>query len=125
MAITTLPIGKPYNYTYGAGNVVNRQINFEKEAGIDTIKARISTLPEKYLVTTVNDIIVKVWGAWGNRDARLSDLSVVQQNRVFDNLSRGRMEITRNDTTGGLIIYLPLRKSSFFAKNTKKNERAT
>ncbi|KKL93136.1 hypothetical protein LCGC14_1877720, partial [marine sediment metagenome] len=76
-------------------------------------------------VTTVNDIIVKVWGAWGNRDARLSDLSVVQQNRVFDNLSRGRMEITRNDTTGGLIIYLPLRKSSFFAKNTKKNERAT
>ena len=103
MAITTLPIGKPYDYTYGAGNVVNRRIKFEREAGRpDTIKAHIITLPGNDPVTTVNDIIVKVLGAWENRDARLSDLSMEQQDSIFLTLSARDIKVSNTHGTGTL-----------------------
>ncbi len=109
MAITTLLIGKT-DYTYGAGNIVNRRIKFERDAGRpDTIKARIITLPGNDPVTTVNDIIVRFRGAWENKYPKLSDLSMVQQDRVIRELSHGRREITRK-VIGGLIISLPLWK---------------
>ena len=99
MNITTFPIGKPYDYISGAGNVDNRRIIFERvEAGrTDTIRARIITLPGENLLTTVNDITVKVKDAWKNKNHKLSDFSMEKQNDVIEELlyDEREMEITR------------------------------
>ena len=115
-----------YDYTYGNGTQVNRQIQFSRTgAGPATIQAQIFSFNGGIignLIGTIqgNQIDVEMQStsqkanammlarASGQKytpipDAKLSSLSLLQQNGVMGSLSTRRIEV---DNTGSLTIFI-------------------